>query len=109
NSWYLSLTAGVARNRNKILRTSSALKEAQRSRQMAQETEPSNLYLEGYSTNAIWVVPSLGIDPSNGKEVYQDQDGNPTYTWSGEYLRAMGNTEPDYMGNLSLRLRYGAF
>ena len=107
--WYASVTAGVAQNRNKIVKISQALKDAQQNRQMAQESTPSSLFLEGYSTNAIWVVPSLGIDPSNGREVYLTLDGQPTYEWNGANLRAMGNSDPDYMGNFSFLARYKGF
>lgn len=106
NGLYWSITAGVVQNRNKILKTSTALKDAQRSRQMQAGDVPTALYFEGYSTSAIWVVPSLGIDPGNGKEVYLNINGKPTYNWSGKDLRAMGNTDPDFMGNFSTMVRY---
>ncbi|WP_299568123.1 SusC/RagA family TonB-linked outer membrane protein [uncultured Pedobacter sp.] len=107
--WYASVTAGVAQNKNTIISISQAMKDAQKSRQMAQQTTPSSLFVEGYSTNTIWVVPSLGIDPSNGKEVYLDLNGQPTYEWSGNNLRAMGNTDPNYIGNFSFLVRYKGF
>jgi TonB-linked SusC/RagA family outer membrane protein len=106
NRLFWSVTAGIVQNRNKILKTSQALKVAQQSRQMTAGAAPTSLYFEGYSTNTIWVVPSLGIDPSNGKEVYMDINGKPTYIWSGNDLRAMGNSEPDFMGNFSTMIRY---
>lgn len=106
NGFFWSITAGVVQNRNKILETSVALKDAQRDRQMQAGDVPTALYFEGYSTNTIWVVPSLGIDPSNGKEVYIDINGKPTYIWSGNDLRAMGNSDPDFMGNFSTMFRY---
>lgn len=109
NGFYWSVSASVFQNRNKIVRTSKALKDAQKNRQMQQTDVLSALYFEGYSTNAIWVVPSLGIDPSNGKEVYLGADGRPTYIWNGNDLRAMGNTDPKYMGTFSTLLRYSNF
>ncbi len=109
SGWYGSVTVGVAQNRNKIVAISQALKDAQQSRQLSAESTPSSLYVEGHSTNTIWVVPSLGIDPSNGKEVYLDIYGQPTYEWSGANLKAMGNTDPKYMGNFSFLARYKGF
>lgn len=106
NGWFWSVTGGVVQNRNKILQTSQALKDAQKSRQLATGDALNALYLEGYSTSAIWVVPSLGIDPSTGKELYLDINGKPTYTWSGNDLRAVGNSDPDFMGNFSTMVRY---
>lgn len=105
---YWSITAGVGQNRNKILKTSQALKNAQKGRQQQIGAVPSALYFEGYSTSTIWVVPSLGIDPGNGKEVYLDINGKPTYIWSGNDLRAAGNSDPDFMGNFSTMVRYKA-
>lgn len=109
NGLYWSITASVFQNKNKILGTSRALKEAQKHKQLAETENLSSLYLEGYSTNTIWVVPSLGIDPSNGKEIYQDINGNPTYIWNGNDLRAMGVTDPRFMGNLSTLFRIHNF
>ncbi|TDQ75179.1 SusC/RagA family TonB-linked outer membrane protein [Sphingobacterium yanglingense] len=106
SGWYWSVTAALAHNRNKILEISEALREAQRDRKMESGTTPVRLFYEGYSTSAIWVVPSLGIDPSNGKEVYLDKEGKVTYIWSGSDLRAMGNSEPKIQGNFSTLIRY---
>ncbi|WP_205943227.1 SusC/RagA family TonB-linked outer membrane protein [Pedobacter frigoris] len=106
NGWFWSITGAVVQNRNQIVKTSQALKDAQKSRQLGTGDVLSALYFEGYSTNAIWVVPSLGIDPSSGKELYLDINGKPTYTWSGNDLRAMGNSDPDFMGNFSTMFRY---
>ncbi|MBL1410589.1 SusC/RagA family TonB-linked outer membrane protein [Sphingobacterium faecale] len=106
NGWYWSVTAAFSHNRNKILNISDALKDAQRNRQMESSAAPSPLYYEGFSTNAIWVVPSLGIDPSNGKEVYLDRNDKTTYVWSGNDLRVMGNSEPKVQGNFSTLVSY---
>lgn len=106
---YWSISAGVFQNKNKIVKTSRALKEAQKNKQLAQTDLLNSLYLEGYSTNTIWVVPSLGIDPSNGKEVYRDINNNPTYVWDGNDIRAMGNSDPKFMGNFSTMFRFGNF
>ncbi|WP_316817128.1 SusC/RagA family TonB-linked outer membrane protein [Pedobacter nyackensis] len=103
---YWSVTGAVIQNRNMIIETSKALKDAQKSRQDKVGAAPTKLYFEGYSTNAIWVMPSLGIDPSTGKELYMDRNGNPTYDWSGQNLRAIGNTDPDFLGNFSTMVRY---
>jgi TonB-linked SusC/RagA family outer membrane protein len=113
-SW--SLTTSFIHNNNKILKLSPALVAAQNaalSQALASTlgpvTEPRNTYKEGYSINTIWAVPSLGIDPSNGKEMYLDKDGIPTYTWNAANLRAVGNTNPDINGIFSTMFRYKSF
>ena len=106
---FWSVTASAAHNRNKIVSISNAMKEAQKDLRLTPSEGVSPIYLEGYSVNTLWVVPSLGIDPSTGKEVYKDKDGKPTYVWNGEDLRAMGLSEPKVLGNISSLFRYKDF
>ena len=106
-SW--SITGAAFQNNNKIVKISQALKDAQASIIAAGGSNPNLLYREGYSTNSIWVVPSLGIDPSTGKEMYLDRNGNPTYTWSSLDLRKCGITDPRIQGNVSTMFRYKSF
>ncbi|WP_205687026.1 SusC/RagA family TonB-linked outer membrane protein [Chitinophaga rhizosphaerae] len=101
-----SVSGALVHNVNKILMISDALKAAQKSREEARNSVPSVIYKEGHSSNTIWVVPSLGIDPSTGKELYMDKNGEPTYTWNAQDLRANGISEPAYFGNFSTLVRY---
>lgn len=103
-----SVTASVLHNSNKVLETSQALKDAQKVTQN-DASDPGILYMEGYSSKAIWVVPSIGIDPSTGKELFLDVNGLPTYTWNANNIRAVGSTEPDIFGNFSSMVRYKNF
>ena len=68
---------------------------------MANGTEINSLLFEGYAQNSIWAVPSVGIDPSTGKEIYLDKDGNLTTTWNSSNKRYFGVDEPKYRGNIS--------
>ncbi|SKD10274.1 TonB-linked outer membrane protein, SusC/RagA family [Chitinophaga ginsengisegetis] len=104
-----SISGALVHNVNKILQISDALKAAQKSSENATGAVPGVLYKEGYSTNTIWVVPSLGIDPSTGKELYLDRNGQPTYIWNSLDLRASGISEPAYFGNFSTLVRYKNF
>lgn len=103
-----SISAAMMHNKNKVLETSQALKDAQ-AIIMNGTTDPGILYLEGYSSNDIWVVPSLGIDPSTGKELYLGKDGLPTYTWKASDIVAVGSTDPKIFGNFSTMVRYKSF
>lgn len=104
-----SVSGALIHNRNKILMISEALKTAQKSSENATGAVPGMLYKEGYSTNTIWVVPSLGIDPSTGKELYLNRNGEPTYIWNSLDLRASGVSEPAYFGSFSTLVRYRNF
>ena len=105
-SW--SVTAAAVHNKNYIINTSKALKDAQESIKNS-TSSIGTLYYEGFSSNAIWVVPSLGIDPSTGKELYLGADGLPTYTWNGAAVKAVGTTEPTLFGNFSTMVRFRNF
>ncbi|RBL88987.1 SusC/RagA family TonB-linked outer membrane protein [Chitinophaga flava] len=106
-SW--SVSGALVHNVNKIVQISDALKAAQKTAENAAGAVPGVLYKEGYSSNTIWVVPSLGIDPSTGKELYMDRNGQPTSAWNSLDLRACGISEPAYFGNFSTMVRYKDF
>lgn len=99
-----SVTANIAHNKNKILELSDALKK-QTEEYIKKDTD-SQLLFEGESNTNIYAVPSLGIDPSTGEEIFLDKEGRPTYTWHADSRRAAGNSEPDYRGNVSTMLTY---
>lgn len=61
-------------------------------------TAPLLLYEEGNSMTAIYAVRSLGIDPSNGKEMYLTKEGIKTYTWNSVDQVCVGDTRPDIEG-----------
>ena len=104
-----SITGALISNENKVTKISQALKDAQTAIEKAGGSNPNLLIREGFSTNTIWVVPSLGIDPSTGKELYLSKSGVPTYTWSSLDLAPAGISEPKYQGNISTMVRYKAF
>lgn len=95
-----SVTSKLAYNKDEITKLSEAIKR-QTELAKAQEVEINELLYEGYSKNSIWAVPSLGIDPSTGKEIYLDRNGNITNTWNPSDKQYFGVTEPKYRGNLS--------
>ena len=103
-SW--SISASMMHNKNKIVEISQAMRDAQESIEKSGGSSPTVLYREGYSTNTIWVVPSLGIDPSNGKEVYLNRFGGTTYLWDARDLADAGVSEPKFQGNLNSTLRW---
>lgn len=65
----------------------------------AMETaKPQVQFKEGQSTTAIYAVKSHGINPMNGKEVFEDLKGNLTYEWSAANKIVCGDTEPKVSG-----------
>jgi hypothetical protein len=49
---------------------------------------------------SIWAVPSLGIDPVNGKEIFVKKSGETTYIYSPDDLVACGDAQPKINGNV---------
>ncbi len=101
-----SMRAGIAHNENKILRLSEAMKQMSKMAEEAGREDPNYLYREGESMNALYVVPSLGIDPNTGKEIFITQRGEPTYTWQPENRKSYGVREPKVNGRFSSSIRW---
>jgi TonB-linked SusC/RagA family outer membrane protein len=67
---------------------------------------PQYRFQEGMSVNTIWAVPSLGIDPSNGREVFVRKDGTITYAWNVADKVPVGNTIPDLRGSFGTNITW---
>ena len=52
--------------------------------------------------HSIWVVPSLGIDPISGKEIFVASNGMLVDEWSATNLRNYGSSDPLFNGNFGL-------
>ena len=63
-------------------------------------------YVEGGSIYAIYGMKSLGINPANGREVYQRPDGTITYDWNAADQVEIGNREPWAQGSFGLNARW---
>lgn len=66
-------------------------------------------YFDGADPDDIWVVKSAGIDPSTGKEIFYDLDGNYTYDYSYDNEQVCGNIRPDLEGVIGTSFTYGGF
>lgn len=66
-------------------------------------------YYDGSDPDNIWAVKSAGIDPSTGKELFYDKDGNYTYDYSYDNEVICGNTRPDLEGILGTSLSWKGF
>ena len=95
-----SMTAKLAYTKNKVTKLSEAIKKQNEIFKL-NGAEINQLLYEGYAQNSIWAVPSLGIDPSTGDEIFLDKDGNITSKWNAADKRYFGVDEPKYRGNIS--------
>jgi hypothetical protein len=59
--------------------------------------------------NTIWVVPSLGIDPATGQEVFVSRNGTITNVWNAADYVPYGNSDPTIEGTLGTNLSYKGF
>lgn len=66
-------------------------------------------YFDGSDPDDIWVVKSAGIDPSTGKELFYDLNGNYTYDYSYDNEQVCGNTRPDLEGIVGTSFTYKGF
>ncbi len=105
---FLNLNFSIATNKNEITELSDAMRAFNEAADeaAADELYPVHKYEDGISMNAIWAVPSLGIDPATGHEIYIDREGNKTFEWDANNMVVCGNSSPDYRGNFSINGEY---
>lgn len=103
---YVTLTAAVSHNKNKITGISDAMKQYNDKQDEIAgdrfQNKPVQKYYEGVSMNAIWAVRSLGIDPATGDEVFVNKDGKLTNTWNASDQVICGDELPDFQGNFGV-------
>jgi TonB-linked SusC/RagA family outer membrane protein len=113
----INLNGSFVANRNKILRISNALKKYEDKANEVQDEKPTPdkpgyrgipllRYREGQSINTIYGVPSLGIDPENGRELYVKRDGTLTYDYDVKDYVPIGNPDPKVEGSFGGSFRY---
>lgn len=68
-----------------------------------------NRYTDGYSPDDIWAVPSMGINPANGQEVFLKKNGTYTFEYDASDIVKVGNSRPISEGVISSNLRYQGF
>lgn len=122
---YFTITTAISRNKNKITGVSAAMQNYNDKQDEVASSvfynKPVQKYYDGVSLDAIWAVRSLGIDPTNGQEIYLDKKGNRTYTYRVSDQIVCGDKLPDFQGtagfmfsykgielNATFRFQYGA-
>lgn len=109
NGDFLNIYATMASNKSTLIEISSSLKALNDKQDEKVVNSPGTRFLEGNSVNTIWAVRSLGIDPSNGKELYLTRNGEQTYVWDAADQIAAGDNLPKFLGNVGFDLRKGGW
>ena len=109
NRLFWSITGSMMHNKDKVIALSQAMKDEYAKLLLTRGITPNRVIREGESQYTIYAVPSLGIDPSNGLEIYMKQNGEPTYTWDAADRVPCGVSLPKYKGNISSMLRWHDF
>ncbi|MDY5858495.1 MAG: SusC/RagA family TonB-linked outer membrane protein [Porphyromonas sp.] len=106
--WVLSLN--YSQNKNKIKQISNALK-AQNEANMSNLNvrTPLPIYEEGQSLTALKVVPSAGIDPATGREIYIKRDGTYSFDYDAHDKVIFGDTAPIGYGSINSYLTWKQF
>lgn len=66
-------------------------------------------YRDGYSAYDLWAVPSLGIDPATGQEVFVKKNGMYTFDYNTNDQVVVGSSRPNAEGVISTTLNYKGF
>lgn len=95
---FWAVSTSFYHNKNKLLEITDNLK-AQNQAALNQQissgaTTPVLQYVEGASVSGLYAVRSLGIDASNGYEVFLTKDGRQTYVWRQEDMVYVGDMQP---------------
>lgn len=109
-NWMIS--GQLVYNKNEITKLSDAIIAQNEEYLKADGVDVANLFYVGRPQNSIYAVRSLGIDPSTGKEMFLDRNGNVTYTWNASdkvYLGPDAIYGSPYRGNASTMLRWKGF
>ena len=106
---FLNIFVVAAHNKSKITKISDYLKEYNDTQVAQAANGYIRRYLEGKSMTGIWAVPSAGIDPGTGNDLYITKDGLRTYKWNSDNLAECGNTEPDLNGSTGFNFDYMGF
>ncbi|MGN7722074.1 SusC/RagA family TonB-linked outer membrane protein [Chitinophaga sp. 22620] len=104
-----SVTGNMAHSQDKTTQLSEAMKAAnEKLALLPPGNYPNKIILEGASQDAIYAVRSMGIDPSTGRELFMNRNGEVTYTWNAADRVIVGQARPKYIGNVSTLFRYKA-
>lgn len=106
--WVINING--SHNTDKIVKISDALRHMNERNANSTKNAPLPQFQEGGSQSDIWVVKSLGIDPSTGNEIFERRVSKDiTGIWNATDLQSMGNYEPFVQGNINSSFSYKGF
>ncbi len=107
---FVNLYGTFTYNKNKIIRLSDSMRayneKMMKLAEVTSTSAPVLMYQDGLSMNTIWAVPSAGIDPQTGLEIYIKKDGTYTYDYSSSDMVAAGDASPKYRGTAGFTAEY---
>lgn len=107
---FFNIYSTFAYNKNKIVRLSESMRTYnEKMKKIAADSKtsvPVLMYQDGFSMNTIWAVPSAGIDPGTGDEIYIKKDGSYTYQYDPADLTPAGDSTPKYRGTGGFTAEY---
>lgn len=110
---FFNVNFGITTNDNKIIELSDAMRSFNKAQDAIaggnDNNKPVIKYQDGMSMNAIWAVPSKGIDPATGLEIYEKQDGSTTYKWDAADMVVVGDSNIKYRGILGVSGEFEGF
>lgn len=117
-NWLFQLYGNFARNKNTIIEISQAMRDYNKrveelfsgyNPESSSDSKYAKTYLkyyEGASLTSIYGMKSLGISPTNGKEIYLRRNGDVTDVWSADEWTIIGDTAPKGQGSFGYTLSY---
>ena len=106
NEIYWTIGANTNHNINRVRKVSNGLKAMNEAALKASTYTNTQIYQEGHSTTTLYMVRSLGIDPTTGQEVFLTRNGKRTFTWNAADKVAVGDTAPKLRGSLYTTLNW---
>lgn len=102
NNW--SVFANLFHVSNKIEKISSTIRALNERANTTSSNVPLPRYAEGQSVNVIWGVPSLGIDPASGNELFRARDGSITSLYNPADQVIIGDATPTMSGTFGTNM-----
>lgn len=111
SNFFWSVTASAAHNKNVLVKLSEAIKKANEAAQTSSASgQVYYQYVEGHSTDDVYVVRSPGVDAATGKVLYLAADGTMTTAFSNDLPKiSVGSGIPKVDGRFSTMVRAGQF
>ncbi len=104
NNW--SVFVNLFSVKTKITKVSNTIAALNKAANEELSSLPITRYAEGQSQTAIWAVPSLGIDPASGYEIFRTRDGKLTNTYNPLDQVISGDSRSDVEGTFGTNFEY---